>query len=517
MNSEPYPSPERNPQDADAERKRRLAEIGAHIDANPEPGSDSADDGERESNFPIGSFPQVIRDLAVGCAEVFQGSVELPAVSAVTILAGGIGKQIVSTGAVNGRETPCTLFSTIGAPSGYGKSVADFVAKPLLDADNELAEWFAKEGRPGYRADVSEAEVLRKHVLSELKGDTLTSAGRKEARRRLLEYERIIEESTALAQSPPGLYVGSATGAALAQALQRNGEATLSYVQEAGDAVRIAAGLYRGDQKGDYDLLLNGYSWSTHRENRVIRGVVSMHPCLSVLWLCQPMLLDELFSGDEALERGLLARFNPVRCSRDVMPYDDGIVREVSSALVEQWTRLVRAAVQLRSDKRHIRLVVTPDAREIFRKWHNEAVDLRNEKFREEENKLARCRENAIRIANNFVAAECLLDESGCDEFALTAEHAERGVTCARWFLQSALNLTHTQRAAARERRRDKIIEILQVRGGRERLRDLERIHNIAPSEARRFTEYYPAKLKVEKTRTGERGPLTEFLVLLAE
>jgi hypothetical protein len=166
---------------------------------------------------------------------------------------------------------------------------------------------------------------------------------------------------------------------------------------------------------------------------------------------------------------------------RDLMPYDDGVEREVPTEVSLQWGRLIRQALALRAKEQVVRLNVSPEAREIFRLWHNEAVDLRNTKYREEENKLARARENAIRIANNLAAAELVLRQHELDRPVLTKEHAEGGIALARFFLQTALNLTGTQRAMARARRLERIEGVLRFHAGRERLHELERNHKHRP------------------------------------
>jgi hypothetical protein len=128
-----------------------------------------------------------------------------------------------------------------------------------------------------------------------LRGDSLTVSGRAEAKQRLAEYERIIEHGTQLAERNPALYTGNFTGAGLAIALTRNAETLFSFAPEAGDAIRIAAGLFRSDGRGDYDLLLSGYSGEPLAESRASRdGAHLRNPCLTTLWTCQPTLLHEL-------------------------------------------------------------------------------------------------------------------------------------------------------------------------------------------------------------------------------
>jgi hypothetical protein len=102
------------------------------------------------------------------------------------------------------------------------------------------------------------------------------------------------------------------TSAALTEILKRNGETIFSFSPEAGELVRIALGKFNKDQAADFDLFLSGYTVESARETRISReDSGDFVPCISVLWFCQPFLLREIFTNEEALERGLTARVLP--------------------------------------------------------------------------------------------------------------------------------------------------------------------------------------------------------------
>lgn len=174
---------------------------------------ESAADGlpADEIAFPLTAFPPLLHGLAAACSEVYLTGIELPAVAGLTVLSAALGKQVRSTGAVNGRDTPCNLYTVISAPSGFGKAVANVVARPLTDANAEMIEHYEREERPMHRADVAEAEARRTKTLAELKGDKLTATGRAEAKQQLADYERIIERGKSLAERSPALYTGFRT------------------------------------------------------------------------------------------------------------------------------------------------------------------------------------------------------------------------------------------------------------------------------------------------------------------
>jgi hypothetical protein len=490
----------------------RINEAAIPLDwrAWPEPPApEPAEPDEDADELPLDALPQVIRELATSCSEVFQVDQALPAVAALTVISAALGKSVVCAGATNGRVTPPNLFNLIVAPPSYGKGVAGVVAKPLLDASKELADKWEEEIRPDLRAGIAMAEVRRKEILAEIKGGSLTAAGRAEARAELAGLEREIETNTREAATPPMLYVGSATGAALGVALKRNGEALLSFALEAGDAIRVAAGRFSADQKCDYDLLLSGYTGEPFTEARISRESPRLDaPCLSVLWACQPSLVRELYGTAEAQERGLLARINVTCCDDDETPLDDGIFREVPAELEAHWENLIRAALDLRRTGRKVTFHATAEAKEVFRQWHNSAVVLRNGAGRESESKLKRCRENAIRIALCVAAAEWLETGGQGDETTLDAEAAARGVALADYFLSQTLSLT---RGAAFERRQARLEELLRCVdqfgiGGRITLRRLRNNHGFGETEARQIAERETGLLRIEEKPPTTRG-----------
>lgn len=457
------------------------------------------DEDEDASELPLDAFPNTMQQLGTVCAEVFQVDVALPAVSALQVMSAALGSAVKCAGATNGRETPCQLFTVIGAPTGYGKGVCGVVAKPLTELSHKLAENWLSETRPRCRADIAIAEQERKGLLAELK-DNKDSAMRARAREKMIRLEADIAKWELEASVPPTLYTGSATGAALVEAMLRNNEQVFSFALEAGDAIRVMGGRYSADQKGDYDLALSSYSGEPFAQSRRGSGQVNLRaPCMNILWSVQPSLLRELYCTVEAQERGVLARFNVIRCDDDVCPLDDGVFREVPSLVSGEWENLINAAIELRATGRKIVFQADTDARELFRQWHNEAVELRNGPGRESEGKLKRCRENAIRIGNNIAATEWLkAGQHGGQKPPMTAEHAARGIAIARYFLAQTLNLTRGAVAEKQQVQLADVLAILTRAGWCMTLRELRRSYGIGENQAAQIVATSGGVLKIE-------------------
>jgi len=465
------------------------------------------DDIDTAVPLPLDAFPAIMRELAQACAEVYRVDVALPAVTAVSVLAAALGKSVRCEGAVSGHWTPANGYTLVGAPPSYGKKAGQIVAAPLILASMELGEHFEKIIRPNLLADIAFAETRKREILSKLKDDDLTGDEKEKLKQEFARLEASVAKWKFEEEQAPAYYTGSFTGAGLGIALRRNEEQMFSFDLDAGDAIRIAGGRYAKDQKGDYDLVLKGYTNEPFAESRASRsGVRLAAPCVNVLWFVQPTLVKEFYGTLEAQERGVLARFNVVQFHHDLVPHDDGIFREVPPEVSKRWNTLVRAALELRKRERKTTFRTEPEAAEIFRHFYNTMADERNGEGREYEAKLLRGRENAIRIALDFAAAEWL--EAGADDEAaiLTAEHAARGVALAQYFTNQSVNLTRRGAMEKRQARLDEILAIVGEAGGSITLRLLRDNHGVGESELGQIVGRNPGLLKIETAPSGPKG-----------
>ncbi|MFZ4776221.1 MAG: DUF3987 domain-containing protein, partial [Terrimicrobiaceae bacterium] len=359
--------------------------------------------------FPVDCLSPVMQAVVKTVSDTFQIPAELPGMACLATWAGTIGKLAVVRGAVNGRDTHCNLYVFVGAPKSFGKGSAGVVVKPFLELSQKYGETFRDRDLPELRARLRVAEKETSYLSDAIAkgkmglGKLLTEAERGQARDDLARAERDADELKRLSGGLPSYYTGSATGAALAQALQRNKEVTFSYSPEAGDMIRVAMGRYASDERGDFDLLLSGHTVEPFKESRISRGDVDLVPCITALWFCQLTLLRELMSNEEAFERGLTARALIFDCGWEgPIPHDDGTVRELHATAMEDWRTALAEMVRRREKTDPFALPCDHDAREVFRVFHNEAVDYRNGAFRDFEAELGRWRENAIRIAGGL-------------------------------------------------------------------------------------------------------------------
>ncbi|MCC6356957.1 MAG: DUF3987 domain-containing protein [Verrucomicrobiae bacterium] len=470
--------------------------------------------------FPVEHLAPAQRAIVEATAEVYGIDPALPGMASLAAIAAVPGKCLRVTGAVSGRDTPCNLFVIAGAPKSYGKNGAATVVKPLLDASDRRADEFSRTVRPQLRGERSVGERRSKLLVDWLakgkddKGKAWMDSEREGLQDELAQLEMRLDQIAPQLESAPTLWVGSYTGAALAKALARNEETLLSFSPEAGDAIRIALGRFTGDDKGDFDLFLSSYTVETWNEGRITRGNISMTPSLTVLWLCQPSLLREILGNEEALERGMTARCLMFSVGHETIPHDDGIDRYVRGEVADGWARTLETGLQIRDRSDPLLLVCSRDAREEFRRWHNESVDLRNGQFRDIEGELGRWRENAIRIAGCLALADAAAH--GLAPETVSADCARRAVGLCRWAVLSGLRLMQAGRVDRLGAMAEKLAKALADCGGIRTLRDLDHHNCIPAAETRMLASAFPNRFSVSRQKGAGAGRPAEICILVA-
>jgi uncharacterized protein DUF3987 len=225
------------------------------------------------------------------------------------------------------------------------------------------------------------------------------------------------------------------------------------------------------------------------------------------------MPLRELFTNEEALERGLTARVLPFIVDHDVgIPKDDGKMRQVSEEAQKAWDSLIGGALEFRNLSLEIRC--SEKAREVFRAFHNEAVGLRNGKCRDIEGELGRWRENAIKAAGGQCMADAILKDENFENLVLTSEQAQRGVEIVRWSHQHSIAMLSKGMVERRWQRVETLINLLMTRyHGSVTLRDLRDRHGFTRREVISLAKEYPKTITVivVKPATGRPSEILTF------
>lgn len=449
--------------------------------------------------FPVEALPPVIRDIAVDLARVYKISPAMPAMAALAINGAAAGKRYRLAYAVNGQESYANLYITAVAPRGAGKSsVASVLADPVMQANQELERDFL----PIKLKKEAEASILEEERKAVLRRASQKPENKETALDKLTEIKMRQDQLFPGGREliAPSFLEGNCTSEALARSLMASSDqAILSHSAEAGELIRVALGKYNRDQKGDFDLLLSGWSSEPVTFNRINRGRIDLKPTISALWYVQPVIMDELVNNPEAFERGLTARMLIFNSGMELQ-YDEGEIRSIDSQSKEEWDAHIRHLLKLRKSDMSSRVECSPEAREVFRAFHNESIDLRRGKYADVEGELSRWRENAIRIALGLWIAD---NEWGC----LTKEQAERAVQITRWCYQSYLMILNRGRIKRRLSRVEDLRKILlETEEKTATLRDLTNRHGFSKEEVKSLAVEFPDKLEIVERPPGAKG-----------
>ncbi len=475
-----------------------------------EPPADADSPDLDPGEFPLDALNPVMRRMVEAVADVHQVPVVMPATAAVAIIGGALGNAFKLVGAVNGKISFGNLYVIIGSPKSSGKgSVAGALMQPLLAASQRLEDRFTQEELPGLKREKlvleKRAGILVGELASGKRGtrgskDPITAVEKREREEELEAALQRLGDLEMLLSSLPSYWISNSTSEAAAVALARNKSALMVYSPEGGEILRVLAGKYRKDSQGDFDLMLSGYSVEPMKNNRITRGMNQLTPCVNMILLVQPGILRELLGNEEAFERGMTARILTV-IVETVPLADDGVYRRVSKETEQGWEQLFAGVFDRRESlaggTREI--ICSPEAKEIFRGYHNEVVQLRLGKYRDIEAELGRARENAIRIAQG----QCVADD--VDASILTEDQAERGVQIARWFLRSNLRTMNEARARRQADRAEELYDLLDRKGGRESLRNLDKSHGFSAVEIREIVKATGPRFVLETASTGGR------------
>ncbi len=297
----------------------------------------------------------------------------------------------------------------------------------------------------------------------------------------------------------PGFVEGNCTSEALATSLRSGDQSLMLFSPEAGEVLRVAAGKYNKNEKGDFDLLLSGWSSEPVSYNRISRGRRHLRPTLSALLFAQPVIVDELLANDEAFERGLTARML-IFDSEIELRHDDGVERKLPPHILNQWAEHIRFLTKNRPTTRTFEVRCGQDARESFRIFHNMSIDARRGGYADVSGELSRWRENAIRVALNL----WLADGKGGD---ISGEQADRAISVVHWCYSSYMRLLNRGRGARKMSRVQTLRGLLVDTSEKEiTLRDLAGCHGFEQDEVRRLAAEFSDKLMTTTKSPGAKG-----------
>lgn len=409
--------------------------------------------------FPVDALPLSMAAMVVAVSRTERVPLALPSVCALGAASGAIGAGLEVSSGPN-RVTRANLYLVASAESGSGKSETfRIIAAPLLDHQTRLIETWKQKTSPHLQ---SEIRVLDREIGS-LERKAAKTTDPKERDRMLGEMESKLARKDDLARDAamPCLIAQDVTTERLAVVLRDNHEVNFSASADARKLVDNLMGRYNPSKTTDESLYLSAYSGDFVRVDRQGRDAVVLNrPCLALCWFVQPDLLATMLDEQSLSVSGFLPRL--MVCQTNATPRRiEGEPQILSEPVRGQWTQLMGdlLATFHAADKPH-HITATPEAVEIFTKYHNRIVDRRAADLADVGAFAARYAENAWRLSVVLHAAQWA-SEAG--DNALSGETAANAVRIVEWFVASQLDILAKGRHAAALKLEDEVLELLET------------------------------------------------------
>lgn len=306
----------------------------------------SEDPIKEDSPFPDllpGAFGAMTRSMV----EQFMCGVNLPSMAVLGALNAAIGNRLVAWNPVIHKMTPANLYMVAIAKSGDGKSqVMNCAFQPIKEKEEqEIARWKTDVyPKAKARKDLIEMEIssiksdykarvkeVREGLADAFQGDHvpgltqgvelatinhddllgkpgLTDGEKDDFTNRLANLQRELLEVEILLKQPR-LVVDDCTPEKMAGLLANTPYLT-SASPEARKAIDVLLGRYSKDkdQPAD-DVFVKAYSGDAIKIDRQTSGSIDIpKPCLTVLWMVQPGIVDRLLSTAALKDSGFLQR-----------------------------------------------------------------------------------------------------------------------------------------------------------------------------------------------------------------
>jgi hypothetical protein len=299
--------------------------------------------------FPVESLPGAFGAVAKAMVDQFQCGQNLPCMAVFGALNAAIGTRFVAWNPVIHKRTPANIFQIAVAKSGDGKSqVMNYAFRPIQEHEDELVTHWKDVIRPeamaskqliemeisqiksDYKSKVKKADQARQAakdgdayagiddgrpgtpsaeaILSPV-GAELSQEDKEAVKARLTELNKqLVEVERKLVQ--PRLIVDDCTPEKMAS-LMAASPYLVSATPEARKAIEVLLGRYSSkdkDQPAD-DVFVKAYSGDKITVDRQAAGSIDVPaPCLSVLWMVQPGMVDRMLSTAALKDSGFLQR-----------------------------------------------------------------------------------------------------------------------------------------------------------------------------------------------------------------
>jgi hypothetical protein len=309
---------------------------------------------------------------------------------------------------------------------------------------------------------------------------------------------------------PPKLIVEDTTAEAMVDAFLAADETLFSYSTDAGKVLSNLHGRYSGNTSGgrvkEDTLLLKAYSVEPYAVDRKGGGETLLkQPWIALLWLVQPGKLPLLFDQEALSDGGFMPRVMPYLSLKQLPLLE--IQPSIDPGILDQWQKLIRSLYyDLRASSK---LNGHPVEFSLSNTLVQRILDWGNEKRRRVNNGelsdvcgyVTRWVEWVKRIAVNLQACALVQADTSGD---ISSETVEKAIRIAEWFSIEQLRILHGGRVRKRDEelkrlqaRAEKLINILEMKGGRVTVAELKRNHGYEKVEVQKITKIWELQFEL--------------------
>jgi len=412
--------------------------------------------------FPTFALPPSLRDFVSAVAAAHRVPEALPAVCALAATSAAIGSGLELLSGPDQLRTPANLFFLGSADSGSGKSRVFKVAiEPILDYEAARLEAWRRPDGDGPRRDAREImlnreiEELKKQVKPDLDPD------RKEKILGAIAFAKAqLDELKLIA--PPRLIVQDATIESLGVRLHQSGETLFSACADARKLADNLLGRNNPGKMADDSIYLQAYSGDAVIVDRQSRETLILRaPCLTLLWLVQPDIVEKLLAEAALQTGGFLARL--LMCHTNAVPEKwSWETSPLTAELRQRWACLLGDLLRTYHGSQTRQEVRAPQAVwERFRDFHNPLVGRVRGELADVRSFVMRWTEQAMRLS-----LVCHVATWGREahQHELSVETAEAAITLVQWFGDQQLEVLGRGRQEGYQKLVDRVLELLAER-----------------------------------------------------
>ena len=413
--------------------------------------------------FPIHSLPPVLRDMAIAIAKSKRVPRALPGVCVLGVASASLGSELQIQSA-SGRVTRGNLFLASSAKSGVGKSeVLREALEPFYQFEQSIIEKWKTEELPKMQARKIELEISihRKKMTLNRAKDTPKGKEFEELQKDIAEFNALEKVMCA-----PVLAVEDILSESLGVLLAANKETLASFSSDSRDIIKNICGRYRrSNEETDEAIYLKAFSGDPLRVNRLGRNPIYLQsPCLSVLWLLQPDMMNLMFTKNGLIASGLMPRFliadSRAQATKITGHESMSIPSDVKLAYRDLVFDLLRT---YRFANATFTIQTESEASRKLVDFFNLTVDIRNEKYNLFESFIARWAEQAWRIAVVLHAAE----NGGCaHQVPLSVETASAAIELVKWFNKEQIDIMEAVGHQTKKTKRSRILRAIFRKDG---------------------------------------------------